>query len=242
MAYEIKLDVFEGPLDLLLYLIRKNEIDIYNIPIALITRQYLEYVELMKALNLDLAGEYLVLAATLLHIKSRMLLPTPEAEEGGGEDEAGDPRAELVQQLLDYQAFKEAALELDRRTLLERDVFKRGSGPEKLPEEEGAERPVEADIFDLVEAFQRMLAQLDRAELMEIDLERISLADRINEIMDRLCERRSMTFSELLDERKTRQMIVYTFLAILELMKLRMIRVYQAGSFAAIRIFWVGED
>jgi segregation and condensation protein A len=242
MAYVIKLDVFGGPLDLLLYLIRKNEIDIYNIPIALITRQYLEYLDLMKALNLDLAGEYLVLAATLLHIKSRMLLPVPEEEDGGTEDEAGDPRAELVQQLLEYQAFKEAALQLDRRTLLERDVFKRGAPPEALPGEEGEETPIEADIFTLVEAFQRMLSQLDQADLMEIDLERISLADRINEIMDSLALRRDMTFAELMGEQITRQRIVYTFLAVLELMKLRMIRVYQAASFAAIRIFIVGEE
>ncbi|HOD29609.1 MAG TPA: segregation/condensation protein A [Syntrophales bacterium] len=242
MSYEIKLDVFEGPLDLLLYLIRKNEIDIYNIPIALITRQYLEYLDLMKALNLDLAGEYLVLAATLLHIKSRLLLPAPEQEDGGAEDETGDPRAELVQQLLEYQAFKEAALQLDRRTLLERDVFKRGAPPEAPPEESGEETPIEADIFTLVEAFQRMLAQLDQADLMEIDLERISLADRINEIMDCLALKRDMTFAELMDEQITRQRIVYTFLAVLELMKLRMIRVYQAATFAAIRIFIVGEE
>lgn len=241
MSYEIKLDVFEGPLDLLLFLIRKNEIDIYNIPIALITRQYLEYMELLKALNLDLAGEYLVLAATLLHIKSRLLLPAQEGADGGDEEEPGDPRTELVQQLLDYQAFKEAALQLDRRTVLERDVFKRFITPEAATEDGDAEMPVEVDIFALVEAFQRMISQLDRVELLEIDLERISLADRINEIMDCLADSRSMTFAELMNERKTRQMMVYTFLAILELMKLRMIRVYQAASFGAIRIFLAGE-
>jgi segregation and condensation protein A len=147
-----------------------------------------------------------------------------------------------VQQLLEYQAFKEAALQLDRRTLLERDVFKRGAPPEAPPEESGEETPIEADIFTLVEAFQRMLAQLDQTDLMEIDLERISLADRINEIMDCLALKRDMTFAELMDEQITRQRIVYTFLAVLELMKLRMIRVYQAATFAAIRIFIVGEE
>ncbi len=129
MSYEIKLDIFEGPLDLLLYLIRKNEIDIYNIPIALITEQYLEYLDLMRSLNLDLAGEYLVLAATLIHIKSRMLLPPVEGDDEAEEGE--DPRAELVQQLLEYQAFKEAALNLEERPLLERDVFTRGAPPEE---------------------------------------------------------------------------------------------------------------
>src|SRR5512133_3029338 len=115
MSYEIKLDIFEGPLDLLLYLIRKNEIDIYNIPIALITEQYLEYLDIMRSLNLDLAGEYLVLASTLIHIKSRLLLPVVESDGEGEEGQA--PRAELVQPLLEYRAFKEAALSLDDRPL-----------------------------------------------------------------------------------------------------------------------------
>jgi segregation and condensation protein A len=135
MSYEIKLDVFEGPLDLLLYLIKKNEIDIYNIPVALITDQYLQYLEIMRSLNLDLAGEYLVLASTLIYIKSQMLLPRPETEDA---QEEADPRGELVQQLLEYQAYKEAALCLDRRLILERDVFKRAY---QLPE-------VEADDAD----------------------------------------------------------------------------------------------
>ena len=129
MSYEIKLDIFEGPLDLLLYLIRKNEIDIYNIPIALITEQYLDYLDMMRSLNLDLAGEYLVLAATLIHIKSRLLLPPVEGRRRGGRGQ--DPRAELVQQLLEYQAFKEAALNLDGRPLLDRDVFSRGAPAEE---------------------------------------------------------------------------------------------------------------
>ena len=124
MAYEIKLEVFEGPLDLLLFLIKKNEIDIYNIPIAAITEEYLKHLEAMKSLNLDLAGEYLVMASTLVHIKSRMLLPVSEDE--SEIDEEG-PRAELVRQLLEYKAFKEAALDLGKRNLLGRDVFKRAA-------------------------------------------------------------------------------------------------------------------
>ncbi len=128
--YAIKLDIFEGPLDLLLYLIKKNQIDIYNIPIALITRQYLDYLNLIKSLNLDLAGEYLVMASTLIHIKSRLLLPVPE--EPSPEELEDDPRSELVRQLLEHQAFKEAADLLTRRPILERDVFKRAAA---LPEE-----------------------------------------------------------------------------------------------------------
>ncbi len=176
MSYEVKLDIFEGPLDLLLYLIRKNELDIYNIPMALITEQYLAHLEMMKALNLDLAGEYLVLAATLVHIKSRMLLPVEEGEKEG-EDET-DPRAELVRQLLEYQAFKEVALSLDRRNLLDRDVFKRTQASEETADEQ--EDPmVEVTLFELIEAFKQVVERMDKEDLLEIDTERISLSDRI---------------------------------------------------------------
>jgi segregation and condensation protein A len=241
MSYEIKLDIFEGPLDLLLYLIRKNEIDIYNIPIALITAQYLEYLEMMRFLNLDLGGEYLVLASSLVHIKSKMLLPPVEGE--SEEEEGEDPRAELVQQLLEYQAFKEAALNLDSRPLLERDVFTRGAPEEALSPEEGeAEAMIEIGVFELVAAFRRIVAGLERPEEMEIDVEKISLADRINEILERLLEEKQVTFEALIGERRERRRIIYTFLAILELMKLRMIRAYQAGPFGAIRIFPAVEE
>jgi segregation and condensation protein A len=240
MSYEIKLDIFEGPLDLLLYLIRKNEIDIYNIPIALITEQYLEYLDLMRSLNLDLAGEYLVLAATLIHIKSRMLLPPVEGEDEAEEGE--DPRAELVQQLLEYRAFKEAALNLEDRPLLERDVFTRGAPPEEPGEAgEDEETMIEVGIFELVQAFRRIISGLDQSEDLAIDTEKMSLTDRINEIMERLSEEKQLTFTELLGERMDRKRIVYTFLAILELMKLRMIRAYQSGPFSAIRLFLAVE-
>lgn len=241
MSYEIKLDIFEGPLDLLLYLIRKNEINIYNIPIALITEQYLAYLEMMRSLNLDLAGEYLVLASTLIHIKSKLLLPPGESE--GEEEEGEDPRAELVQQLLEYQIFKEAALRLENRPLLERDVFTRGA-PGEAPsaaEEEG-EAMIEVGVFELVAAFRRIIAGFDRPEELEIDAEKMSLIDRINEIMEMLSEKQQMTFVELIGDRTDRRRIIYTFLAILELMKLRMIRAYQSGPFGAIRLFLAVEE
>ena len=245
MSYEIKLDIFEGPLDLLLYLIKKNEIDIYNIPIALITEQYLSYLDIMRSLNLDLAGEYLVLAATLIHIKSKLLLPPAEGD--GEEEEGEDPRTELVKQLLEYQAFKEAALSLDQRPLLERDVFKRGAPVEEPPplteeEELDDDTLVEVDVFELVSAFRRIVAGLDLKEDLEIDTEKMSLTDRINEILDRLTEEGQVTFADLLGERKDRRRIIYTFLAILELMKLRMVRAYQSGSFGAIRLFPAVEE
>jgi segregation and condensation protein A len=234
--YAIKLDIFEGPLDLLLYLIKKNEIDIYNIPVALITQQYLEYLNIIKSLNLDLAGEYLVMASTLIHIKSRMLLPLPE--EPSAEEQEGDPRAELVRQLLEYQTFKDAAQELAQRPLLERDVFKR-SAP--LPEENkktlDEDELIEVSIFELIEAFHNVVSRLDNKELLEIDLEKLSLADIINDVMERLTREKNLTFEELLGERKDRRRIVYTFLALLELIKLKMIKAYQTAAFGVIRIF-----
>ena len=238
MAYEIKLDIFEGPLDLLLYLIKKNEIDIYNIPIALITDQYLQYMEIMRSLNLDLAGEYLVLASTLIHIKSRLLLPREEKDDF---EEEPDPRAELVKQLLEYQSYKEAALCLDSRLLLERDVFKRSYGINETDETEDDE--TELNLFDLVKAFQKLVSRMDKQELLEINGERMSLSDRINEIMERLAQVQPLLFTDIIEEIADRRSVIYTLLAILELMKLRMVKAYQSGPFGVIRIFMaVGED
>jgi len=237
MAYEIKLDIFEGPLDLLLYLIKKNQIDIYNIPIALITDQYLQYLEIMRTLNLDLAGEYLVLASTLIHIKSRMLLPKDEEDES---EEEMDPRKELVQQLIAYQSYKDAAVRLDSRLLLERDVFKRGA---EIPEDTSADTDIELSIYDLVAAFQKIVSRMDKEELLEISGEKMSVTDRINEIMDKLTKERNVVFTDLLDGLITnKRKIIYTLLAILELMKLRMIKAYQSGPFGVIRIFLAVED
>jgi len=238
MPYKFRLDIFEGPLDLLLYLIKKNEIDIYNIPIAVITEQYLEYIDAMKSLNLNLAGEYLVLAATLIHIKSRMLLPVQEEE--ATEDEE-DPREELVRQLIEYKTFKEAALNLDRMILLGRDIFRREFSDEESGDED-IERPIkEIGIFELVEAFRRMVAQSVETELMEIDVEKISLSERINEIIDELNEKKTLTFTDLLEGLNDKMRLIYTFLAILELMKLRIIKAYQAVSYGTIRISLIVE-
>ncbi len=234
--YEIKLDIFEGPLDLLLYLIRKNEVDIYDIPIARITSQYMQYIDAMKSLNLDLAGEYLFLAATLTHIKSRMLLPVSEEDE---EEEGADPREELVKQLLEYKAFKEAALDLDRMDILGRDVFCRDHTGDT---DEQDKRPLrEVGIFELVEAFRRIQLDTDQKVLMEIDLEKISLSDRINDIVDELEKRGELTFADLLKDAGNRRNLIYSFLAILELMKLRIIRAYQAVPYGTIRISLAGQ-
>jgi segregation and condensation protein A len=237
MSYEIKLDIFEGPLDLLLYLIRKNEIDIYNIPIALIAEQYVGYLDTMRSLNLDLAGEYLVMAATLTHIKSRMLLPASD-NDSEDEEEGEDPRAELVRQLMEYQVYKEAAGFLTGRPLLERDVFKLGVFQNELPDAaKNDDFLIEADLFELVEAFRRIIAGLEDKGELQFSTEKLSLTERMNEIMESLSHKGNISFSELLIGRSNRKLIIYTFLAILELIKLRMVTARQALPFGEIRLF-----
>ena len=235
--YAIKLDIFEGPLDLLLYLIKKNEIDIYNIPIALVTEQYLHYLNIIKSLNLDLAGEYLVMAATLIHIKSRMLLPVPD--ELSDEQSEDDPRFELIKQLLEYQTFKEAAAGLGKRPLLERDVFVRSATmPAEIEKSDTEEEElIEVSIFELIEAFHNLVSRIDKNELLEIDLEKMSITDIINDVMERLTREKNLTFDELIGEKRSRRSVIYTFLAILELIKLRMIKAYQTSAFGVIRVF-----
>jgi segregation and condensation protein A len=235
--YAIKLDIFEGPLDLLLYLIKKNEIDIYNIPVALITEQYLQYLKIIKSLNLDMAGEYLVMASTLIHIKSKLLLPVPEEPTEEEADE--DPRAELVRQLLEYQSFKDAAVDLEKRPLLERDVFTRAASITDEMEEaaDSEDALMEVSIFELIEAFHRLVSRIDKKDLLEIDMEKISIADMINDIMERLNREKNLTFEELLGEKIDRRRIIYTFLAILELIKLKMVKAYQMSAFGVIRVF-----
>jgi segregation and condensation protein A len=237
MDYAIKLDIFEGPLDLLLYLIKKNEIDIYNIPIALITEQYLHYLNIIKSLNLDLAGEYLVMASTLIHIKSKMLLPVPE--EPSDEESENDPRFELIKQLLEYQTFKEAAADLGKRPLLERDVFVRSAPQPAEIEKSNTEEEefIEVSIFELIEAFHHLVSRIDKKELLEIDLEKMSITDIINDVMERLTREKNLTFDELIGEKTNRRNVIYTFLAILELIKLKMIKAYQTSAFGVIRVF-----
>jgi len=228
-AYRVKLDVFEGPLDLLLYLIRKNQLDIYDIPISEITKQYLDMLALMRVLDLDIAGEYLVMAATLMHIKSKMLLPTPpESEE---EEVEEDPRKELVDRLLEYERFKEAASTLEGKDILERDVFTRRST------EQGQEEELELNLFELLEALQHVLRRSAHELIHEITLERISIEEKITELLDRLdrCGG-ELEFQKLFEGEPTRETIIFTFLALLELMKMRMVKVYQRQALHPIKI------
>lgn len=228
MIRRFRLDIFEGPLDLLLHLIKKNEVDIYDIPIATITNQYLEVLEFLDQLNLDLAGEYLVMAATLMQIKSRMLLPPAEGED----DEEDDPRRELVQQLEEYQRFREAAAHLGDRDILHRDVFSRAP---QAPEAGVAVLPPlrELSLADLLDALREVLRRLPEEHVQEIVGERISIADRIPVILDRL-RQGDVEFRSLFDGEVSRREIVTTFLALLELVRMRAVRALQTERFGPI--------
>jgi len=228
-AYAVKVPVFEGPLDLLLHLIRLNEVEITDIPVAQISEQYIEYLDLMRDLNLDVAGEYLLMAATLAWIKSRMLLPSDAADEEG---EIGDPRAELVARLLEYQRFKEASEELGDRSLLGRDVFA-ARGPELEPPPE-SEREIQVGLFELVEALRRALRTAHSGKAHEIEVETVTVRDRMLVVMQVLATREAVDFEALLagpdGGPSSREILVATFLAILELTRLEALRVYQGQN------------
>lgn len=233
-VYQVSVDAFEGPLDLLLHLIKKNEVDIYNIPIATITRQYLDYIDILKELNLDIAGDFLVMASTLVQIKSKMLLPP--AEDPETEEEAEDPRAELVRRLLEYQKYKEAGMLLGSRELLGREVFARKFASPDLDAVNSEEEPLEVELFQLVEAFRRLLEKVPKESFHDVGMENISIADRISDILSRLQERESILFDDFFSGVLCREFFIATFLAVLELCKLRAITVTQAGSFGTILI------
>jgi segregation and condensation protein A len=230
--YTVRLEMFEGPLDLLLHLIQKNELDITHIPIALITEQYLEYLRLMKVLNLDIAGEYLLMASTLLHIKSKMLLPTASEEE---EEEGEDPRTELIRKLLEYQRYKNAAGELESRPMLERDVFIRLALTDNGEVRE--EERIDVSLFQLLDAFRQLLERAKPEAFHEVVLERISVEEKVQEILSLLQrEKRSIAFHLLFPEQASRGLIVVTLLAILELVKMKLVRIFQPAPFETIRI------
>jgi len=225
-AYSVHLDAFDGPLDLLLHLIRKNELDIYDIPIAVITRQYLDYIKLMKDLNLEVAGDFLVMAATLLQIKSRMLLPVEEPEEG--EEDELDPRAELIRRLMEYQQYKEAGMVIGARALLGREVFVRSCPDPVLTAARSEEGPLEVSLFELVDAFRVLLARIPAEQFHDVAAaETFSIADCINEILSLLQERETVQFDELVRDEFTRERVIVTFLALLELCRLKLIRIFQ---------------
>jgi len=235
MAFDIKIEQFEGPLDLLLHLIKKNEMDIWNIQISQITEQYLSVLDAMKSLNLDVAGDFLVMASTLLHIKSRLLLPASE-EADEGEEEEEDPRAELVRRLLEYKKYKEAAETLESRPLLGRDQFARAENDPQLEQVDDAGFET-VGLFDMVEAFRQVLAECADDVVHEIDMERLSITDRINTILSTLQERGGVTFREMFSETPDRNEVVVTFLAMLELVKMRLVQLMQNRQYETIWLY-----
>jgi segregation and condensation protein A len=229
-GYRVRLPAFEGPLDLLLHLIRVNQIDLFDIPIVDITRQYNETLDLMLELNLEVAGEYLVMAATLLHIKSRMLLPPDPAVLS---TTAEDPRRELVRQLEEYQKYRQAAQVLSQA---EAEYVRAWIRPASLVAEYEGEAAVVADLFSLLTAFKRILETMSRQEQMALKRDRISLLDRIHWLLERLRERRRATFASIFSDGTTRSDLIVTFLALLELVRLQVVGAEQREGFGEIEI------
>ncbi|HUU53954.1 MAG TPA: segregation/condensation protein A [Armatimonadota bacterium] len=238
-GHPVKLTVFQGPLDLLLYLIERDEIDIFDIPIEPITNEYLHYLARLESLNIDVCGEFLVMAAHLLEIKSRMLLPQQERppEE---EEEAGDPRAELVARLLEYRRYKRVAEELRARAEIQRFVFSRrdlvnGNGAETQP----VLQLNEVSAFDLWAAFQNVLGRVKEPAEGEVVRARFSVAQKMAAVASRLkwSQEDGLKFEDLFDEAVTRIELVVTFLALLELIRLRRVRVAQERIFGEIRVY-----
>lgn len=229
--YKVELEIFEGPLDLLLYLIKKDEVDIYNIPIDKITKQYLEYIELMRMLDLNIAGEFLVMAATLMYVKSKMLLPPEERPLDETEEEI-DPRLDLVRQLLEYKRFKDAAQYLQHKELLEEKIFTR-----HVPPDIEADAPlVDVSIFDLLGAFNQALRKVEKIQLHEIVEENFSVSSKIEQIKELLRANPLFNLTNLFDNMKSRLEVVTAFLALLELIRLKIVRVVQKELFGEIVI------
>jgi len=231
--YKVKLDIFEGPLDLLLYLIKRDEIDIYDISLERLTRQYLEYLQAFKELNIDIAGEFIVMAANLLYMKSRSLLPVDQ-QPPDEEAEEDDPRWDLIRQLIEYKKFKEAAGQLQLRALEQERIFAReeagavAAGPLRLEE---------VGIFQLISAFQTVLKRLEaRRDVQEIFGEHFSVSDKIEVILQRVAGETNVRFSDLFGEIVSRVEIVVTFLALLELIRLKQVRAIQDNPFDEIEI------
>jgi segregation and condensation protein A len=235
-AFAVHLEQFEGPLDLLLHLIRKNEVNVRDIPIALVTQQYLDAIGLMQELNLDVAGEYLVMAATLIHIKSKMLLPRPETAASAEGDEE-DPRDALVRRLLEHEKFKAAAELLHEREQVRSAQWQRPD--ERVAELAGDdyEPELEVDLFSLLTAFQAVVQRAKQRPKVYLPPERLSVEARVDQLLARLSETEACGFEDLFADTHDRGGLIVTFLALLEMIRLKLVRVFQSGSFGPIRVY-----
>ncbi len=233
--YKVKFEVFEGPLDLLLYLIKKEEVDIYEVNLTRLATQFIEYIETMRLLDLEIAGEFLVMAATLMYIKSRELLPVDQQTQVEGEEEGEDPRWELIRQLVEYKKFKDAAAQLQVLEARQEDVFPRTPG--KLEFESESPARAEASIFDLVNAVNAVLKRFgEREDRRDIFEDKWSVSEKIELLMRVLSERPSVRFSELFEGVTSRSEVVVTFLALLELIRLKQLTAVQREPFGEIEI------
>ena len=231
MAYKVQLEIFEGPLDLLLYLIKKEELDIYDIPITRITAQYLEYLNVMQILDLDIAGDFLVMAATLMQIKSKMLLPPDPASE---EAEELDPRAELVRRLLEYKSIKEAADKLRGFEAGRREFFTRLGVENEFEDGEGL--LFDDSLFDLISAFSNILKDLPTDAYHQVMKDEFSVADKVRDIVERLKTESKIYFRSLFQAAKNKLEVITIFLAVLELIRLKEVQVAQENPFGEIEI------
>ena len=231
MSYQVKLETFEGPLDLLLHLIRENRMNVLDIPLAVVTQQYLEYIKLMEELDLGVAGEFLVMAATLVHMKSRMLLPPDETPEG--EEPPEDPRTELVDRLLEYQRFKEGAADLAAREAEQGLRYTRG-GPPLVGEVEG---PLSLGLFELLAAFRRVLQRAEGGAVLEITRETLDVGQRLLRILDRLNAESPLAFTALFEGQRTRAELIVTFLALLEILRRGLASARQAEHLGEIMVY-----
>jgi segregation and condensation protein A len=235
-AIPVRLENFEGPLDLLLHLIRTHEMDIYDIPIATITHQYLDTIQLMQELNLDLAGEFLLMAATLIHIKSKMLLPRPETS-AGAEDAEEDPRDALVRRLLEHQKFKAAAELLHEREQVRSAQWQRPDGRIAAIVGDDVEPELEVDLLTLINAFRAVIERARHRPKVVLPAEQVPIEVRIEQLLARLSETVACGFEELFSDVDDRSGVIVTFLALLEMIRLKVVRVFQAGSFGPIRVY-----
>ncbi len=234
--YQVKFEVFEGPLDLLLYLIKKEEVDIYEVSLTKLATQFIEYIETMRLLDLEIAGEFLVMAATLMYIKSRELLPVDQQVETEGEDEGEDPRWELIRQLVEYKKFKDAAAQLQILEVRQEAVFPRAPGT--LEFEREADVKPDISIFDLVNAVSSILKRINeqRVDTRDIFEDKWSVSEKIEHLMKLTSEKAKVTFSELFAGMTSRTEVVVTFLAMLELIRLKQLSALQAEPFGEIEI------
>ena len=232
--YRVRItDIFEGPMDLLVHLIIKNEVDIYDIPIALITKQYLDYIQWLKSMNIELAGDFVVMAATLTQVKSKMLLPATEDDE-----DQEDPMQEITRPLMEYIQLKSAADDLAGRTLLGKDTFTKGHDDEDYLIDQG-EDMIKIGLFELIDAFQKILKNISSDHLVDLTADSISVKNRISEIVDIFEKQNSVTFNELFSLKADKSDVIVTFLAILEMVKLNLVKMAQHVQTGIIRLFYI---